>query len=113
MEQYYTSTPVSTGEIVNIFKDPSRIEFKKLIREFGFARGVVDNSGDIYIWNGEILHHLLPEYQGHHLEWNEYGNISVTDGNGEPLSDEDTRRVLSLPTIRRLQQSVQTGPSGR
>ena len=76
---------------VDIYKNPTRAEVGKLMREHGFVRGFF-NRTDLYVWRGDVLHFQV-ETPGNHwivigpnaisVDWNtdaeDYGDLEDND----------------------------------
>lgn len=45
------------GLEVDLYKNPSRAEFGKLIKEFRELRGILDQNGDLVVWNAYLATH--------------------------------------------------------
>jgi len=70
-ESFFTTGKVSTGEIVEIYKNPSLSEIDELLSDFirdnemdreeveKDLRGFVYNNGDILVWHGNIIHKFI------------------------------------------------------
>ena len=51
-----------------VFKNPNSHEIESLKKCPGGVRGVIDKSGDKYIWNGNFLHNSINNYIKHKID---------------------------------------------
>lgn len=56
----YHDTILCAGETVEVWKNPSWRELNKMLRatEYSVLRGLVDGSGDLFVWSDEETEHL-------------------------------------------------------
>jgi hypothetical protein len=90
---------------VDVFKNPSRVEFGKLMREFEHLRGFFD-ADDVYVWRGDVLHHEIDAPGENRTQWDSRGNC-VVQLNGETVPEmkknsDYIRWIQSLPRLKSL-----------
>jgi hypothetical protein len=68
MEGWDSTLPLDNGNLVDIYRNPSRAEFHKLLKQYGSLRGEIDENGDLLAWDAhvavhsEIAHHHSKRY---------------------------------------------------
>lgn len=64
MEAYLTTLRSHDGDY-EVFRNPSQKEFRDLIRDtsVGRARAVLDEVGDLLVWDAKLLHDLTPYHR--------------------------------------------------
>lgn len=77
----------------DLYQNPTRVEFGKLMREHGLVRGFFDQN-DLYVWRGDVLHHDI-EVPGQH--WIIFGPNAVSvDWNAEAEGYDDPEDHAAL-----------------
>lgn len=56
MAEIYEGCKDSYGDYVEIFKNPTQSEYDELRSNYNEIRGLITTNGDIYAWDGEVLH---------------------------------------------------------
>jgi hypothetical protein len=101
---------------VEIFSNPSRTEFAKMMRESGAMRGFFDLESDtVYVWAGTALHSDVEVDGEVFLEWTGEGEClvgfhddSLEDYDADDLSAFVMDRVQSSRRLKPLLANVST-----
>jgi len=89
---------------VEVFKNPtaSEIEAVRELDPYNSIRGVIDRSGDKYIWIGEIEHFSINKYMNNQIPTNYFrfayygeGWMFYESGHGNKMMLEEFKKIIS------------------
>jgi hypothetical protein len=98
---------------VEIFSNPSRAEFAKLMRASGAMRGFYDVSSDtVYVWAGSALHADIEVDGEVFLEWTGEGEclVGYHDDSFEDVLADDEDADLDAFVMDRVSASRRLAP---